>query len=41
MLTSMRLIEADLKSIGKISDLAYAEADELAMVDIVLAEVTD
>ena len=41
VLTSMRLIEADLKSIGKISDLAYAEADELAMIDIVLAEVTD
>lgn len=41
VLTSLRLIESDLKAIGKISDLAFAEAEDVAMVDIVLAELTE
>jgi len=40
-LTSMRLLENDLKAIGKISTLSYSEADEVAVVDVVLAEVTE
>jgi len=39
VLTSLRGIEADLKSVGKIADLAYAEAAEVAFADVVLAEI--
>jgi valyl-tRNA synthetase len=38
VLSSLRLLEADLKSVGKISTLSYAEGEELAMTQIVLAE---
>jgi valyl-tRNA synthetase len=41
VLTSLRLLETDLKSVGRIETLGYAEADEVAMVDIVFAEVTE
>jgi valyl-tRNA synthetase len=41
VLTSLRLIESDLKSVGKINDLAYAEGTEVAMTQIVLAEVIE
>jgi valyl-tRNA synthetase len=41
VLTSLRLLEADLKSVGKILDLAYAEGPEVAMTQIVLAEATE
>ncbi len=41
VLTSLRLLESDIKSVGRIADLAYAEAEEIAMVDIVLAEVPE
>ncbi len=39
-LSSLRLLEADLKSVGKIATLGYAEGEELAMTQIVLAETT-
>ncbi len=38
VLSSLRLLEADLKSVGKISTLSYSEGEELAMTQIVLAE---
>ena len=41
VLTSLRLLEADLKSVGKILDLSYAEGPDLAMTQIVLAEITE
>ena len=36
VLTSIRVFERDLKGVGRIADLAYAEADEVAVVDVVL-----
>ena len=36
VLTSIRVFERDLKGVGRISDLAYAEADEVAVIDVVL-----
>ena len=41
VLTSLRLLEADLKSVGKIQSLAYAEGEEVAMTQIILAEVSE
>ncbi|WP_253786110.1 valine--tRNA ligase [Rhodoluna limnophila] len=41
VLTSLRLLEADLKSVGRIASLGYAEGEELAMVDVILAEVPE
>ncbi|CAB4609338.1 unannotated protein [freshwater metagenome] len=41
VLTSLRLLEADLKSVGKILSLAYAEGEEVAMTQIILAEVSE
>ena len=41
VLTSLRLLEADLKSVGKIKNLSYAEGEEVAMTQIVLAEVIE
>ena len=37
-LTSLRLLETDLKSVGRIATLGYAEGETVAMVDVVLAE---
>jgi valyl-tRNA synthetase len=39
LLVSLKGFEADLKSVGKIESLDYAESAEIAMVDVVLAEV--
>jgi valyl-tRNA synthetase len=36
VLTSIRVFEKDLKGVGRIEDLAYAEADEVAVIDVVL-----
>jgi valyl-tRNA synthetase len=41
VLTSLRVLEADLKSVGKIRNLAYAEGAEVAMTQIILAEVSE
>ncbi|MEO0061038.1 MAG: hypothetical protein RL343_656 [Actinomycetota bacterium] len=41
VLTSLRLLEADLKSVGKIQSLTYAEGEEVAMTQIILAEVSE
>jgi valyl-tRNA synthetase len=41
VLTSLRLLENDLKSVGRISTLGYAEAEELAMTDVILAEASE
>jgi len=35
-LTSMRVFESDLKAVGRIAELSYAEADEVAVTDVVL-----
>ena len=36
VLTSVRLFESDLKAVGRIADLAFGEAEELAVTDVVL-----
>jgi valyl-tRNA synthetase len=41
VLTSLRLLESDLKSVGKIQSLSYAEGEEVEMTQIILAEVTE
>jgi valyl-tRNA synthetase len=41
VLTSLRMIESDLKSVGKIQTLAYAEGEEVSMTQIILAEVAE
>ena len=41
VLTSLRLLESDLKSVGKIQSLSYAEGEEVAMTQIILAEVIE
>jgi valyl-tRNA synthetase len=41
VLTSLRGFESDLKSVGKIQSLSYAEGAEVAMTQIVLAEVVE
>jgi valyl-tRNA synthetase len=41
VLTSLRLLEADLKSVGKIQSLTYAEGEELAMTQIILTEAVE
>jgi len=41
VLTSLRLLESDLKSVGRIATLGYAEGDLVAMVDVILAEVIE
>ena len=39
VLTSLRALENDLKAVGKISDLAYAEGADVAVTNVVLGEV--
>ncbi len=39
VLTSVRVFEGDLKAVGRIAELSYSEADEVAVTDVVL-EVT-
>ena len=41
VLTSLRVISGDIKSVGKIADLAYQEGDVVALTDVVLAEATE
>ena len=41
VLTSIRVFEKDLKGVGRIEDLAYAESDEVAVVDVVLKPVEE
>ena len=38
VLTSLRVIESDLKSVGKIQNLSYAEGSEVAMTQIILSD---
>ena len=41
VLSSLRLLESDLKSVGKIETLNYTEAEELAMTQIVLSDTAN
>lgn len=41
VLTTLRLLEADFKSVGKIADLAFEEGEEFAVKNVVLAEVEE
>ena len=41
VLTSIRVFERDLKGVGRIEDLAYAEAEDVAVVDVVLEPVEE
>ena len=41
VLTSLRVIEGDIKSVGKIADLAYQEGELVSLTQVVLAEVTE
>ena len=41
VLSSLRLLESDLKSVGKIETLSYTEAEELAMTQIVLSDTAN
>ena len=41
VLTSIRVIEKDLKGVGRIEDLAYAEGEDVAVVDVVLKPVEE
>jgi valyl-tRNA synthetase len=41
VLSSLRLLESDLKSVGKIENMSYTEAEELAMTQIVLSETAN
>jgi len=41
VLTSLRVLESDLKSVGKIQTLTYAEGSEVAMTEIILAEAAE
>ena len=41
VLTTWRVIESDLKSVGKIQTLGYSEGDEVAMTQIILNETPE
>ena len=41
VLTSLRVISGDIKSVGRIADLAYQEGEVVALTDVVLAEATE
>ena len=41
VLTSIRVFERDLKGVGRIEDLAYAEAEDVAVVNVVLKPVEE
>ena len=41
VLTSLRLLETDLKAVGRIETLGYAEGEEVAMVDVILKEIEE
>ena len=41
VLTSLRLLETDLKAVGRIESLGYAEGEEVAMVDVILKAIEE
>jgi len=41
VLTSLRLLESDLKAVGRIETLGYAEGEEVAMVEVILKAVEE
>ncbi len=41
VLTTLRLLEADFKAVGKIADLAFEEGEEFSVENVVLAEVEE
>ena len=41
VLTTLRLIDSDVRSVGKIQDLAYQEGEELAVIDVIMAPVEE
>jgi valyl-tRNA synthetase len=41
VLTTLRLLEADFKAVGKIADLAFEEGEEFAVKNVVLAEAPE
>ncbi|MEY4553919.1 MAG: hypothetical protein RL197_346 [Actinomycetota bacterium] len=41
VLTTLRLLEADFKAVGKIADLAFEEGEEFAVKNVVLSEVEE
>jgi valyl-tRNA synthetase len=41
VLTTLRLLEADFKAVGKISDLIFEEGDEFAVKDVILSETEE
>jgi valyl-tRNA synthetase len=41
VLTTLRLLEADFKAVGKITDLIFEEGEEFAVKNVVLSEVSD
>jgi valyl-tRNA synthetase len=41
VLTTLRLLEADFKAVGKISDLIFEEGNEFAVKDVILSETEE
>jgi valyl-tRNA synthetase len=41
VLTTLRLLEADFKAVGKIADLSFEEGEEFAVKDVILGEVEE
>jgi valyl-tRNA synthetase len=41
VLTTLKLLEADFKAVGKIADLIFEEGDEFAVKNVVMSEVTE
>ena len=41
VLTTLRLLEADFKAVGKIADLAFEEGEEFAVKDVILSETEE
>ncbi len=41
VLTSLRLLETDLKAVGRIETLGYGEGEEVAMVDVILKAIEE
>ena len=41
VLTTLRLLEADFKAVGKISDLAFEDGEEFAVKDVILSEAPE
>jgi valyl-tRNA synthetase len=41
VLTSLRLLETDLKAVGRIETLGYGEGEEVAMVEVILKAIEE